>query len=156
MWWYPSGTGMYLIEFLWLSYSPVSVSACVSSMQRYYQQWKSFLFSTFRKFLQDVVIVCDVCGTENVNPERDEDGDLVCEDCGEILPVSTNNIRWGPIKLEVEDKPRISIADGYRFPHFRNLSTVQVVVTRISTQRGIGMVTIFVKNVKKFFRTLAR
>ena len=48
-----------------------------------------------------MVIVCDVCGTENINPERDEDGDLVCEDCGEILPVSLSwliTIRvWGAI-----------------------------------------------------------
>jgi predicted nucleic acid-binding Zn ribbon protein len=28
---------------------------------------------------------CELCGHANVNPERDEDGDLCCEECGEVL-----------------------------------------------------------------------
>ena len=34
------------------------------------------------------VIKCPYCGAENVGLEPDEDGDLVCEECGEILDVS--------------------------------------------------------------------
>lgn len=32
-------------------------------------------------------IKCPYCGAENVDLEPDEDGDLVCEECGEILDV---------------------------------------------------------------------
>lgn len=32
------------------------------------------------------VHICDDCGFENHNLERDEDGDLVCEQCGAIVP----------------------------------------------------------------------
>jgi DNA-directed RNA polymerase subunit RPC12/RpoP len=35
---------------------------------------------------QDEVYPCANCNHNNVNPERDEDGDLVCEECGHILP----------------------------------------------------------------------
>ncbi|CAJ1900179.1 unnamed protein product [Cylindrotheca closterium] len=33
----------------------------------------------------DQVYPCPECGFENVNPERDEDGDLACEECGGLL-----------------------------------------------------------------------
>ena len=35
---------------------------------------------------EDMVHCCVHCGHENTNLERDEDGDLVCEECGHVIP----------------------------------------------------------------------
>ena len=41
------------------------------------------------------VILCENCNFENVNPTPDEDGDLVCEECGDILPAQVRNcVYW--------------------------------------------------------------
>ena len=46
-----------------------------------------YLNVVLQKNMKDV-IKCPYCGAENVGLEPDEDGDLVCEECGEILDVS--------------------------------------------------------------------
>lgn len=42
-------------------------------------------------------MVCDDCGHENVDPQPDEEGDYVCENCGAIL---YSEVRLTTILLE--------------------------------------------------------
>jgi DNA-directed RNA polymerase subunit RPC12/RpoP len=41
---------------------------------------------TFHSFLIQDVYTCRNCDHENEDLEPDEDGDLVCEECGHVIP----------------------------------------------------------------------
>jgi DNA-directed RNA polymerase subunit RPC12/RpoP len=43
-------------------------------------------FFRLKQTKKEVVHTCAHCGHENMNLERDEDGDLVCEECGHVIP----------------------------------------------------------------------
>ena len=74
-----------------------------------------FLFSFWANQKgEDQVYTCPDRGHDNVNPERDEDGDLVCEECGTVLPETVSLDK--AVRNESINRPTKNEADTLLVP----------------------------------------
>jgi hypothetical protein len=75
---------------------------------------------------------CENCEHDNVNPERDEDGDLCCEECGEVLAEQNVSLPacsvCMPVTLSSERNGRSHALSGNKAE--RNMISVLLAHTR--------------------------